>query len=61
MSNRDLLDEQIANVESAVAQFETENPALIELMEMLGITIDEYERIASGIAAPGFERSNSSA
>ena len=61
MNIREELDGQIAFVGEAVSSFEAENPGLVELMETLGISIDEYEKIVTGTDAWGFETSNSSA
>ncbi len=56
---RDGHDEQIARVEAVVSAFEQNNPELVEAIETLGMTIDEYERIVSGMAGLDFETSSS--
>ncbi len=58
-TQRDGLDEQIARVDAVVVAFEQNNPELVEVIETLGMTIDEYERIVSGMAGLDFETSSS--
>ncbi len=53
MSERTKLIEQISFVDDVISEFEIENPELASLMNTLGFSIDEYERIASGM--DGFE------
>ena len=53
MSDRTELNDQISFVDDVISEFEIENPELASLMNTLGFSIDEYERIASGM--DGFE------
>ena len=59
----DLIDlsTQIAFVDTVISDFEADNPALASLMETLGISIDEYERIVSGMDGFEFVTSSTSA
>ena len=61
MTTHEGLDEQIALVEEAVLSFQADNPGLMDLLETLGISIDEYERIVTGTDGLEFQTSNSSA
>ena len=58
-TQRDGLDEQIARVEAVVSEFELNNPEIVEAMETLGMSIDEYERIVSGMNGAVIETSSS--
>ena len=43
------LDQQISEVEELISEFERENPGVVEAMETIGLTTDEYERMVSGM------------
>ena len=58
-TQHDGLDEQIARVEAVVSEFEQNNPELVEAMESLGMSIDEYERIVTGMNGLIIETSSS--
>ena len=58
-TQRDGLDEQIARVEAVVSEFEQNNPEIVEAMESVGMSIDEYERIVSGMTDLYIETSSS--
>ena len=58
-TQRDSLDEQIARVEAVVSEFEQNNPEIVEAMESVGMSIDEYERIVSGMNGVIIETSSS--
>lgn len=58
-TQRDGLDEKIARVEAVVSEFEQNNPEIFEAMESLGMSIEEYERIVSGMNGLTIETSSS--
>ena len=52
------LDQRIAEVEKLMSNFEQENPGVLEALEMIGVTVDEYEWLISGMT--GFDIETSS-